>query len=65
MGQCSKSIKLPDSCEWKISHFQLLVESYKNLKQQTIGNRHITTFLLTLMCCLQLFLFAYNSFPDP
>lgn len=33
MGQCSESTELPNSYEWKISHFQLLVEIYKNLRE--------------------------------
>lgn len=48
MGQCSKSVKLPDSYEWNISHFQLLVETHKNLRKQTVSNKHIAAFLVTL-----------------
>lgn len=48
MGQGSKSMKLPDSYEWNISHFQLLVEIHKNLRKQTVSNKHIAAFLVTL-----------------
>lgn len=48
MGQCCKSMKLLDNYDGKISHFQLLVEIYKSLRKQIVGNRHVTTFLVTL-----------------
>lgn len=48
MGQCSKTMRLPDNYDGKIPHFQLLVEIYKSLRKQIVGNRHFTTFLVTL-----------------